>query len=296
MENTDSENKVAIIVAKGNILDGEQPAGMIGSTTLANLIRKARQDNTIKALVLRVDSPGGSASASEKIRHELATTQQAGIPVVVSMSSYAASGGYWLAATADRIFALESTITGSIGIFAIFPTFEESANALGIYSDGVGTTSLSSAFNPMQPLNPILESVIQQSIEHGYAKFTDLVASGRNLTEEQVDAVAQGRVWTGQSALEVGLVDELGGLKEAIASAAQLAGIENYTSIYVEEPLSAKEMIIRQLMETSITTLAQIIPQASFSLLDHVAGPIKKLAQLNDPQGIYAQCLYCRVY
>jgi protease-4 len=289
-------DKVAIIVAKGNILDGEQPAGSIGSKTLTGLIRQAKQDKTVKALVLRIDSPGGSATASEKIRDELVSVQESGKPVVISMSSYATSGGYWIAATADRIFALENTITGSIGIFAVLPSFAESVNALGLYSDGVGTTELSSALNPMQPINPVLESVIQQSIEYGYNKFTNLVATGRKLTADQVEAVAQGRVWTGKSALEIGLVDELGGLDAAVAAAADLAEIDDYRTFYIEEPLTPKEMIIRQLMESSASTIARFMPATGNAILSQLTEPIKQVASLNDPDGIYSQCLYCQVY
>jgi len=296
LENNLKPEKVAVIVAKGNILDGEQPAGTIGSKTLASLIRQAKNDNSIKALVLRIDSPGGSATASEKIRDELASVQQAGKPVVISMSSYATSGGYWIAATADRIFASENTITGSIGIFAILPSFEESVNALGLYSDGVGTTELSSALNPMQPINPVLESVIQQSIEYGYNRFTSLVMTGRKLTADQVEAIAQGRVWTGKSALGIGLVDELGGLDEAISSAAGLAEIDDYSIFYIEEPLTTKEMIMRQLMESSMSTIARFMPITGSAILGQLTERIRQVASLNDPDGIYSQCLYCQVY
>ncbi len=294
--NPEKADQIAVIVAKGDILDGSQPPGTIGATNLVALISQAREDKAVKALVLRVDSPGGSATASEKIRYELEKTQQAGKPVVVSMSSYAASGGYWISATADRIFAAANTITGSIGIFAIIPTFEDSANALGIYSNGVGTTPLSSALNPMQSLNPILGNVLQQSIEFGYEKFTSLVAKGRHLTSEQVEALAQGRVWTGASALEVGLVDELGGLNESIAAAAELASIDDFSTVYLEEPLSARDMILRELMDNGLHIMARLTPQAAYPLFNQVNRGIRELARMNDPRGIYSQCLNCQVF
>lgn len=296
---TSKPDKIAVIVAKGMILNGRQPDGTIGGKSLSKLIKQARDDKTVKALVLRVDSPGGSASASERIRSELEKTQQAGKPVVVSMSGIAASGGYWISATADKILASPTTITGSIGIFAIVPNLTESMGSLGIHSDGVGTTPLSSASNPLLPLNPIFRSTLQQSIEKGYRIFIELVAKGRNMTVEEVDRIAQGRVWAGKTALELGLVDELGDLSDAIVSAAELADVDDYEIIYLRNKLTSREQIIRQLMDVSVGFIAEQFQSPELSLIHQLTGQltenIRDLARLNDPHGIYLQCLQCKV-
>ena len=190
-------DKIAVITAKGTILDGEQPAGEVGGDTIAKLIRKARNSKNVKAIVLRVDSPGGSAAASELIRAELVATQDSGKPVVASMGGYAASGGYWISSTANKIFASETTITGSIGVFTIFPTFERSLDYLGVHSDGIGTTSLSGAMNNFKEINPVFKRILQNSVNQTYNKFLALVSEGRGLSIEEADLVAQGRVWSG---------------------------------------------------------------------------------------------------
>lgn len=296
---TTKPDKIAVIVAKGMILNGRQPDGTIGGKSLSKLIKQARDDKTVKALVLRVDSGGGSASASERIRSELEKTQQAGKPVVVSMSGVAASGGYWISATADKILASPTTITGSIGIFAIVPNLTESMGSLGIHSDGVGTTPLSSASNPLLPLNPIFRSTLQQSIEKGYRIFIELVAKGRNMTVEEVDRIAQGRVWAGKTALELGLVDELGDLSDAIVSAAELADVDDYEIIYLRNKLTSREQIIRQLMDVSVGFIAEQFQSPELGLIHQLTGQltenIRDLARLNDPHGIYLQCLQCKV-
>ncbi|MGV3591022.1 MAG: signal peptide peptidase SppA, partial [Gammaproteobacteria bacterium] len=221
-------DKVGIIVAAGNIIDGEAPRGLIGGESLSQLIRQAREDETVKALVLRIDSGGGSAFASEMIRTELEAFKGDGRPVVVSMGSVAASGGYWIATPADQIWASPSTVTGSIGIFGIYPTFENSFAKLGIGTDGVGTSELAGYMTIGRPLTPLAERSLQLTVENGYERFLDLVSASRNMTVEAVDAIAQGRVWSGQAALELGLVDQLGSLDEAVIAAAELAGIDSY--------------------------------------------------------------------
>ena len=211
-------DKVGVIVGRGVIMNGKRPEGAIGGDSMARLIHRARNDGRIGAVVLRLDSGGGSAFASEIIRREVELTRKAGKPVVVSMSSVAASGGYWIAAAADEIWAAPTTITGSIGIFGSIPTFERSLDALGIHADGVGTTELSGAFDLRRPLQPVAARIMQQVIENGYRRFIERVVEGRKMSEEAVEAVAEGRVWTGEKALELGLVDQLGGLQEAIAA------------------------------------------------------------------------------
>jgi protease IV len=179
------ESRVGVIVAQGMLLEGSQPAGRIGGDSLSALIRQVRRDSRIRALVLRIDSPGGSAFASDQIRRELELTRLAGLPVVISMSSVAASGGYWIATAADEIWASPTTITGSIGIFSAFPTFEKALDAIGIRNDGVGTTRLADAFNPYRPMNPLLAQSLEQLMQQGYRIFIDRVAAGRNMTTQR---------------------------------------------------------------------------------------------------------------
>ena len=283
--------KVAVIVAKGTILDGEQPAGEIGGDTVARLIREARNSDDIRAIVLRIDSPGGSASASELIRSELAETQAGGKPVVASMGGYAASGGYWIASTANKIFSEATTVTGSIGVFATFPTFERSLESLGLHSDGVGTTALSGSFNVLAEINPVFERTLQSSVHHTYRKFLSLVSEGRGLTVAEADAIAQGRVWTGARALEHGLIDTIGDLDDAVASAAMLAGLDNYEVVYLEKELSPREQLLQQIMEAAIATL----PALSTDLVTLLPPEIKTLGKMAGSPTLYLQCLDCRV-
>ncbi|NHZ62989.1 signal peptide peptidase SppA [Massilia genomosp. 1] len=236
---------VGVIVAAGEISDGNAPAGSIGGLSTANLIRKAREDKQIKAIVLRVDSPGGSAFGSELIRRELELTRAAGKPVVVSMGSVAASGGYWISMASDEVFADRSTITGSIGVFAILPTAEKVVDKLGIHTAGTTTTWLADAYNPMRPLDPRFTQVIQSSINHIYSEFTTKAAAARKTTQPKIDEVGQGRVWTGVQAKERGLVDTIGSYTDALKSAARRAKLaEGYRVAYIERDVSAFERFV----------------------------------------------------
>ena len=294
---------VAVVVAKGEILDGTQPAGRIGGDSTARLIRKAREDDLVKALVLRVDSPGGSAFASEIIRRECELTQAAGKPVVVSMGSVAASGGYWISTASDEIWASPETITGSIGIFGLFPTVEKPlAKYLGIHTDGVGTTRLSDALRPDRAMDPLLADLFQQGINHGYEEFLARVAKARKMTRDQVDKIARGRVWSGEDAKGLGLVDQLGGLDEAVASAAKRAKLEKgYRVWYVEKEKSFREriadMLSAQALGLARATGWSASPSASpgvFSVASRLRATladIQRLALWNDPRGMYAHCL-----
>lgn len=290
--------KIGVIVARGIILDGAQPAGKIGGDTMCDLIRKARLNDKIAAIVLHIDSPGGSALASEIIRNEIELTRKAGKPVIASMSSMAASGGYWISSAADEIWASPTTITGSIGIYGAFVTLEKSLDSLGIHSDGVGTTQLAGAFDPARPLNSVVADSMQQIIENNYRRFIQLVAEGRNMEPKDVEKIAQGRVWAGKTARELGLVDKFGNLQDAVQSAAELAAIEEYDVIYVEQDLTAQEKLIRQ--------LNRFLSQAFGSALGKVAHPVvqlygnfgrdlKQILELNDPRGIYAYCMMCEI-
>jgi protease-4 len=233
--------QVAVVVAQGEIGDGKLPQGAVGGDSTSELIRQAREDDNVKALVLRVDSPGGSVFPSEEIRREIALTKEAGKPVVVSMGNVAASGGYWISMNADRIYADPSTITGSIGIFGLWMSGPRALEKIGVHSDGVATTPLAGVFDPTRPLDPSAGELIQSVIDHGYAQFIGKVAAARGSVPEKIDTIARGRVWSGAQAKERGLVDVLGGLNEAQAEAAKLAklGANDYDLQYVEKPLSA---------------------------------------------------------
>lgn len=290
--------KVGVIVAQGIILDGTQPTGRIGGDTLTELIRKARRNDKIKAIVLRIDSPGGNAMASDIIRRELEITRESGIPVVVSMSSVAASGGYWIASVADEIWAAPTTITGSIGIYSAFPTLEKSLDYLGVQNDGVGTTRLSDAFNIARPLNPILANLIEQTIQYSYSRFIKKVSEGRNMPPQEVEKIAQGRVWAGLTAKAIGLVDAIGNLQDAIGSAAELADLKDYDVIHVSQPLTAREKMIKRLNRFLTGVLHTIWGNSDSPAVRMYAkfeNELDQMMALNDPKGVYAHCLTCDV-
>ena len=230
--------RVGVIVASGEILDGEQPPGTIGGDSLARVIRSARLDKNVKAVVLRVDSPGGSVLASEEIYRELKALRAAGKPVVVSMSGYAASGGYYISAPADEIWASPATITGSIGIFAIIPTIDKTLGKIGVGVDGVGTTPLSGQLRLDRPLGEDARALLQSQVARGYDEFLERVAAGRKKTREQVDEIAQGRVWAGGDAHRLGLVDQLGGFDDAVKAAARRAKLSSYAPEFLEPELT----------------------------------------------------------
>jgi protease-4 len=291
-----NQPRVAIIVAQGIILNGNQPKGRIGGDSLTELIRRARRDDKVKAVVLRIDSPGGNAMASDIIRRELEVTRDAGLPVVVSMSSVAASGGYWIASVANEIWAAPTTITGSIGIYSAFPTLDKSLDYLGIHNDGVGTTQLADAFNTARPLNPILADLIEQTIQHGYSRFINTVSEGRNMPPHEVEKIAQGRVWAGITAKEIGLVDGIGNLQDAVGSAAELANLNDYEVVYVKQPLTAREEMIRRLNRFLAGIFNDIQGNSrsrAVRMVQQFGIDLEPIMELNDPKGLYAYCLTC---
>jgi protease IV len=306
--NGKSGDKVAIVVAKGNILDGTQKPGTIGGDSTAKLLRKARNNDNVKAVVLRVDSPGGSAYASEIIRQEVELLKKAGKPVIASMGTYAASGGYWISAPADKIYAAPSTITGSIGIFGMMMTFEDSLSKMGIHTDGVGTTDIA-GFGPTQALTPGMANLFQLAINRGYQEFIQLVASNRDMTLEEVDAIAQGRVWSGKKAKELGLVDELGNLTDAVVAAATLAKLEQYDTLLIEKEQSSRNKIMQQLLGKSSTLVSLFSANEENVAIDLATNSVNSkplsqfitmmkdelslMNQFNDPQGRYTLCIAC---
>lgn len=295
------EHRIAVVVAKGSIMDGEQPEGSIGGDTLAGIFSDLRKDDNVKAVVLRVDSGGGSAFASEVIRDAMAAIRDEGVPVVVSMGSVAASGGYWIATESDRVLAMSTTITGSIGVFGVIPTVEESMAALGIYSDGVSTSNISGIMQLDRAMTPQAEVLFQAGVDNIYARFLTLVANARNSTATDVHQIAQGKVWTGEQALELGLVDQLGDLDDAIVVAAELANLADYMIDYRRKPLNVYEQFLMGMSSNVSASMAGLGIQPTDSWLPEVlsrqaktlAQPLKALDRLSDPRGIYLLCEQC---
>jgi protease-4 len=293
-----SDSKVGIVVASGEIFDGRQLPGKIGGESTSDLLREARFDRAVKTVVLRVDSPGGSEFASEKILREVQALRKAGKPVVVSMSTYAASGGYYIAAAANQIFASPTTITGSIGVFSYIPTFQRSLEKLGVKVDGLGTTPLAGDLRLDRSLGPVTKQILQASVDHAYQQFLRRVADGRKKTVEDIDKIAQGRVWAGVDAERIGLVDHLGGLKDATDAAAKLAQLgSDYDVDYIETELSLREQLLMQIRSQVVHAgqLAGLMPQRSDieRMLDPLLAPVRILARLKDPRGLYSYC-WCR--
>jgi protease IV len=294
---------VGIIVAAGDIMPGNQPSGTIGGDSTSDLIRKARYDDSIKAVVLRVDSPGGSAFASDLILRQIELTKEAGKPVVVSMGATAASGGYWISMAGDEIFADPTTLTGSIGIFGLFPTFQKTLAKIGVHSDGVGTTPLSDAFDVTRPMSALMQKVFQLNIDNGYKDFITKVADNRHMSVAEVNDIGQGRVWTGQDAKRLGLVDKFGNLQDAVAAAAKLAKLgPHYTVRYIEQPLSLTDRLIIAMANNSNSSLNQNLVSGLLPTTDFTDTPwygeMLRLADsfkaFTDPRGIYAYC-FCNI-
>ncbi|KQV88139.1 signal peptide peptidase SppA [Pelomonas sp. Root1237] len=277
---------IGIVVAEGEIVDGDAGPGRIGGDSTARLIRKAREDEAIKAIVLRVNSPGGSAFASEILRRELELTRKAGKPVVVSMGDVAASGGYWISMASDTVIADAGTITGSIGVFGMLPTAEGLMDKLSLHTGGVTTTWLAGGYDPRRPLDPRLQATVQASIDNIYGRFTSLAAQARKSTPEKIDAVAQGRIWTGSQAKERGLVDRLGSFDDAVQTAVQLAKLEVKEGekprlAYVERDLSRSERLLASLTDTLAPSIAGAIGNSLG--LDALPVPVREeLAMLKD--------------
>lgn len=294
----DVRPQVAVVVAEGEIVDGEQPPGTIGGESTAALLRQAHDDEEVRAVVLRINSPGGSAFASELIRRELDLLREAGKPVIASMGDVAASGGYWITLGADEVLADPSTITGSIGVFGLLPTFPDSLESIGVRIDGIGTTAIAGALDPRRPLDPQVGRMIQASVNKTYGDFIGRTAEYREMQPEAVDAVAQGRVWTGAQAEGHGLIDRLGGLEDALASAAERAGLsgDEYQVRYVEPELDPWEQFFVNLGQQN----ALLRSAAQLGLLPALAEPrtaselrpwLRWIAQPGAPLRTAAHCL-----
>ncbi|HQR48766.1 MAG TPA: signal peptide peptidase SppA [Steroidobacteraceae bacterium] len=295
-----SKQKVAVIVASGDIVPGEELPGMIGADTLAGELRDAANDEEVKAVVLRIDSPGGSVFASDVIRREVEAVRKSGKPVVASMSSLAASGGYYIAMAADKIVASPATLTGSIGIFFMMPTFQRSLERLGVHTDGVGTTALAGEFRLDRPMSDLSKDLIQQTIERGYRDFVGDVAKARTMSYEAVDKVAQGRVWAGSDAKKVGLVDQLGGYEDAIDVAAGLAKLgDDYDVEYYDDDVSIGEALGLRVRIAVARVVAPLLPKSALPVVPKALAPllkeVQRLERLRDPGNTYAYCLGCAI-
>lgn len=293
--NQDNGN-IAVILANGAIMDGEETASSVGGDTTAMQIREARLDPKIKAIVFRVNSPGGSVTASEVIREELAAARAAGKPVVVSMGGMAASGGYWISTPADYILASPTTLTGSIGIFGVINTVENSLNEIGVHGDGVATSPLADV-STTKALPPEVQQMMQISIESGYKNFIGLVAKSRNKTPQEIDQIAQGHVWTGSDAKANGLVDALGDFDDAVDKAAALAKLSQpQLSWYQDEP-GLVDMMLNQVDASVRATLPAavqaLLPAPVAEVMSAMQSQPGMMTKMNDPAHRYAFCLTC---
>ncbi|HHF5247282.1 TPA: signal peptide peptidase SppA [Haemophilus influenzae] len=297
LEHYNVPNKIAVVNVEGTIIDGESDEENAGGDTIARILRKAHDDNSVKAVILRVNSPGGSAFASEIIRQETENLQKIGKPVIVSMGAMAASGGYWISSTADYIIADANTITGSIGIFTMFPTFENSIKKIGVNADGVSTTELAntSAFSPLA--KPV-QDIYQTEIEHGYDRFLEIVSKGRQLSKTQVDKLAQGQVWLGSDAFQNGLVDEIGSFNEAVNKAEQLVNQRQDTAVqdfsvewFTDDNVGLISTLLR---DTKKGAQEQLVKWLGLPApIQKLQKELNVLTKFNDPKGQYLYCLNC---
>jgi len=276
---------IAVLTLQGAIVDGDGPPGTVGGVTVSRMLQALRDDPRIKAVVLRIDSPGGSAFAAEQIRVAVEGVRAAGKPVIASMSSVAASGGYWIATGADEIWAYPMTLTGSIGVFGLFPDISEPLNKLGVDVDGVRTAPLAGALDPRRPLSDDVREALQLSVEHTYTQFIQRVSKARHMSISDADALGQGRVWTGAEAKARGLVDQLGGLEPAVAAAARLAGVERYHRIEASEPLPLRLQLLRELLP-ELRVQGRLAPW-----VDRIMRDADFVLSWNDPASLYVHCL-----
>ncbi|WP_395496477.1 signal peptide peptidase SppA [Arsenophonus endosymbiont of Lipoptena cervi] len=289
----DFSKNIAVIVAQGAIIEGLQEPGMVGSTTTVEQIRKARINPNIKAIILRINSPGGSVTASEAIRNELVAVKEHNKPIVVSMGAIAASGGYWISTPANYIFASPTTLTGSIGIFGIINTLEKTLGSIGVYSDGISTTPLAD-ISITKGINKYFSDIMQINIENGYNNFIKYVAQGRNKTIEEIEKIAQGKIWIGLSAVQNGLVDALGDFDDAVNKAAELANIQVPELDWMQPEPSFINQLIFTLTSNSKEIMLNILESFFFQKTVHYFQQQNMIDNhMNDPQNRYAFCLNC---
>ena len=280
-ETVEGDNQIAIIYAQGEIQSGEGDVNTIGEGSMRRSLQEARENKKVKAIVLRVDSPGGSALTSDLIWREVELTKKVK-PVVVSMGNYAASGGYYIACNASKIFAENNTITGSIGVFGILPNFSELSSRIGIHVEQVNTNKNSAGYSPFVPLDEKFKEVTLEGVEHIYKTFVNHVAEGRKMTFEQVDAIAQGRVWSGSEAIKIGLVDKIGGLDAAIKEAALLSKTKNYsTQNYPEYKKDFNDMLSGLPFMKTKESFIQEIGEENYKLM-------QKVKKMQSQKGIQA--------
>jgi len=293
---SDTAGTIAIVVAEGEIVRGMQPPGTVGAVTLSDRLRSLAEDREVKAVVLRINSPGGDAFAAEKIRREIQALKEMGKTVVVSMGNVAASGGYWIAMGADEVWASSASITGSIGVFGIIPTFAKPLEKLGIHTDGVGTTPLAGKLRLDRPLDPDLRRIFEHAVQRTYEDFITLVSDARQMSPEEVMNVAEGRVWSGAQAKERGLVDQNGTLQEAIDAAARIAGLgSDYGVLYDEPEISPFEAFLVEITGSAMVRLGMNFG-AGFAalpgtLLENIAGDLRLLAGSSKGMTVAAHCL-----
>ena len=289
--------RIGVIVAEGEILDGTQPAGSIGGDSLSKLIRQARMDDRIKAVVLRVDSPGGSVTASDEIYRELLALEATGKPLVISMSNLAASGGYYISAPGQEIWASAATITGSIGIFAVIPTFERTLQKIGVGVDGVGTAPLAGQTQLVKPLNSDARTLLQAFVEHGYDEFLARVSAGRHMSTDAVNTIGQGRVWAGSDAARNGLVDHLGSFDDAVRAAARRAKVSEYKLQFIAPELSWTQQLVLQMQAWGVRVLWPAgegeVAAVLAKPLDPLLREVQRLERFTERHRLYAYC-FCQ--
>jgi len=297
VEDVERDLHVAVLVASGTIIDGSAPPGTVGGETLADLVRQATVDDSIAAVVLQVDSPGGSMFASEVVFDQIEYLKASGKPFVVSMSGVAASGGYYISMLADEIWAQDTTITGSIGVGAVVPTFQRSLAKLGVTVDGFGTTRLAGQFDPLRELGPDAKELLALTVGSAYKTFVTKVAETRGMSFERADSIARGRVWIGSDAFELGLVDQIGDLDDAIAAAADLAGLaeDQYDVRYLDMELTRAEQLVLQLAGgmagiTSAFDVTARQPSALEQAARLIEAEVQQVLLWNDPRHLYMNC------
>ena len=284
--NFDAKDKIAIIYAQGEIGSGEGDVDMIGEGSMRRSLQEARKDKNVKSIVLRIDSPGGNALTSELIWREIELTKKVK-PIVVSMGNYAASGGYYIACNADKIYAEANTITGSIGVFGMLPNFTQAATKIGINTEVVKTHENSAGFSPFTPLDATTRAFAQEGVEKIYATFVNRVSAGRKMTFDQVDAIGQGRVWSGTDALKIGLVDKIGGMDEAIMEAARLGKTSKYrTQNYPEYEKDFGDILAKfGLAQSKESIIQEQLGNENYKIL-------QRIKQLTNQKGVQARMNY----